>query len=122
MRTCRRKAAYSLPRLTGFTCSSSSDPRKIPSARFSHLTSSPENISHQEHGEGSGILTLPCDGTQVQDTGLVYDAPTAESGLRAGLQGDGDKETFPQERLNEALPWGAGCTLHKSNLLPQAGT
>ena len=122
MRTCRRKAAYRLPRLTGFTFSGSSDPGKIPSARFSQLSSSPENISHWEHGEGSGLLTLPCDGTQVQDPGLVYDAPTAESGLRAGLQREGDKETFPQERLDEALPWKPGCPLCKSNLLPWAGT
>lgn len=54
--------------------------------------------------------------------GLVYEAPPAESGLGAGLQGEGDKETFPQGRQNVALPGGVGYTLHRSNLLPQAGT
>ena len=43
--------------------------------------------------------------------GLVYDAPTAESGLGAGLQGEGDKEAFPQGRLNVALPGGATSCL-----------
>lgn len=42
----------------------------------------------------AAALTFPYDGAQVQDVGLVCDAPTAESGPRAGLQGQGDKETL----------------------------
>lgn len=64
-------------------------------ARFCHPFSSPETIPHQKPGGGSGSLTFSCDGTQVQDVGLVYDAPTAESGPGAGLQEEGNKESFP---------------------------
>lgn len=44
-----------------------------------------------EWGRG-GPLTLPHDGTQVQDAALVDAGPTARSGPGAGLQGEGGSE------------------------------
>lgn len=40
-------------------------------------------------------LTLPHDGTQVQDAGLVDTGPTARSGPGAGLPGEGGSEVQP---------------------------
>lgn len=78
----------------------------------------PHSVTRQDRS-----LTLPCDGTQVQDTGLIYGVPTSKFSTRAGLQRKGDTENHSRvERKVEYDPgMRSGQPAQKSIFLPHAG-